>query len=281
MSVKFSWEACVPKRPPRLQKSPDASGTIQVETEAGCCSTVTSTNHTNWRGSRHSFLICSLVTTTKLRTLPTLSLANSAIGMPSTGNAVCAPQRPHVEPPDLRIEQVRLGGLLGTIQELLAVDDLQDAALVGAVGEVDAVALRTGGDRAVQPGWRTPGGAGLLTQQPKVADLDGLGRVAEVVDLGHAVDAPARHTRHQISDARVAFPPVLVRALEAAKAGDELRLGGIGHIPNLVCGVGEGAQHIDGVGIALRQGLAVADAHHLRPALFRQALVAGKVDQVF
>ena len=87
----FSFEEWVPKRPPRLQKSPDASGTIQVATDTGRFSTVTSTNQTNCRGSSHSFLICSSVMTTKLRTLPILSLANSAIGMSSTGKVVWAP----------------------------------------------------------------------------------------------------------------------------------------------------------------------------------------------
>ena len=152
------------------------------------------------------------------RVLPSLSLANSAIGICSIGNVVCAPfQRRHHQPADLRIAQVLGRRLLRALQQLLAVDDLHDAALVGAVAEVDAVALRPGRDRPVQVGRHRAGRARLLADQAEVADLHRLGRIAEVVDLRHAracASPSAPETR--IGDAGVAFPPVLVRVLQPA-----------------------------------------------------------------
>ena len=56
--------------------------------------------------------------------------------------------------------------------------------------------------------------------------------------------------------------------------------GGIGGIPDLVRGVAERAQHVDGVRIALRQALTVAHAHHLRAAVLGQPLIARDVKQV-
>ncbi len=46
-----------------------------------------------------------------------------------------------------------------------------------------------------------------------------MGGIAEVVDLGHALDAPARRAADEIGDAGVAFPPVLV----GVDAGRRLR----------------------------------------------------------
>ena len=45
--------------------------------------------------------------------------------------------------------------------------------------------------------------------------------------------------------------------------------------------VAEHAQHVDRVGIALRQRLAVAHAHHLGAALLAQAFVARNVSEIF
>ena len=56
----------------------------------------------------------------------------------------------------------------------------------------------------------------------KVADLDRVRRVREVVDLGHARHPP---TRHAGDDAGVAFPPALMRSFQAFDdAGDQLRM---------------------------------------------------------
>ena len=63
--------------------------------------------------------------------------------------------------------------------------------------------------------------------------------------------------------------------------GDQHRIGGIGDVPDLMPCAAERAQHVDRVGIALRQGLAVADAHHLRAAGFVFAFLAGNVMQIF
>ena len=52
---------------------------------------VTSANHTICRGSWHSLRICSSTIMTKSRVLPSLSLANSATGICSSGTVVCAP----------------------------------------------------------------------------------------------------------------------------------------------------------------------------------------------
>src|SRR4030065_184468 len=100
-----SCEECAPNRPPRVQKFPLASGTVQFDTTIGCFSMVESTNHTIWGAS----------------------------------------------PPSSR-----------HLQELLAVDNLEDAAAVGAVGEINAVALRPGRDHAVDGDRNGAGCAGLL-----------------------------------------------------------------------------------------------------------------------
>src|SRR5207237_6097858 len=87
----LSLEECEPNRPPRWQKEPLASGTVKLEIIIGRFSTVTSANHTICRGSLHSFRIASSTIMTMSRLLPSLSLANSAIGMFGIGNVVWAP----------------------------------------------------------------------------------------------------------------------------------------------------------------------------------------------
>ena len=106
-----------------------------------------------------------------------------------------------IEPAHLRIEQVLVGRLLGAVQELLAVDDLQHPVLVRAVAEIDAVALGAGGDGAVQIGRRLPGRSRLLPGQPEIADEHRLRGVGEVVHLGHAPHAPAFDPGDQVGDA--------------------------------------------------------------------------------
>src|SRR5471032_3698445 len=87
----FSFDECDPKRPPREQKLPLASGTVQLETLKGWASDVMSAIHTIWRASVHSFTSDSSTITAKSRFDPTLSFANSATSTPSTGNVVWAP----------------------------------------------------------------------------------------------------------------------------------------------------------------------------------------------
>src|SRR5437764_765013 len=87
----FSFDECEPKRPPREQKLPLASGTVQLATLNGCFSDVISAIHTIWRASVHSFTRDSSTITAKSRFEPTLSFENSATGTPRTGKVVCAP----------------------------------------------------------------------------------------------------------------------------------------------------------------------------------------------
>jgi hypothetical protein len=49
----LSFEECEPKRPPRWQKFPLASGTEKFDTTIGLDSIVTSTKNTSWRASWH------------------------------------------------------------------------------------------------------------------------------------------------------------------------------------------------------------------------------------
>src|SRR5262245_51514120 len=132
-------------------------------------------------------------------------------------------ERRHVEPADLRIAQVLDGRLLRAIQELSTVEDLKDAAVERTVSDVEPIALHAGRDWTVQVRRHRAGCAGLMARQPEIADLHRLRWIGEVVDLEHAVPAPARHARHEESNASVAFPPALVRILVvAADTGDEL-----------------------------------------------------------
>src|SRR6202012_1831670 len=87
----LSFDECEPKRPPRSQKLPLASGTVQLEIIIGRVSVVTSANHTICRGPFHSFGVASSQGQTMSRLLASLSFANSAIGMSFIGNVVCAP----------------------------------------------------------------------------------------------------------------------------------------------------------------------------------------------
>src|SRR6202023_567194 len=122
--------------------------------------------------------------------------------------------RRHFETPDLRIAKIVRRRLLRTIQQFFAVYDLQDAALVGAITEIDPIALWPGRDATVQLGRNRAGRARFLPRQAEVADLDRFCRVAEVIDLGHPAYAPTLRARNEERDAGVAFPPVFVGVLE-------------------------------------------------------------------
>src|SRR2546425_4172397 len=78
----FSLEECEPKRPPRLQKLPLASGTLKVDTPTGSFSSVTSTMNAICRGSRHSFTSDSFTTTTKSRRVPPLVFPDTPHSIP-------------------------------------------------------------------------------------------------------------------------------------------------------------------------------------------------------
>src|SRR5262249_16592251 len=85
-------------------------------------------------------------------------------------NRVRAVEGQHVDLTDNRIAQILRRRFLRTVQKLFAVDDLQHAALVGAVAEIHAIALRAGRDRPMQLGRHRTGGTGLLSNQAERAD---------------------------------------------------------------------------------------------------------------
>src|SRR5712692_10424913 len=108
-----------------------------------------------------------------------------------------------------------------------------------------------------------------------------MGRIAEIVNLGHAPRAPIRRARDQKGDPGIAFPPALVRVLELIDDDrDAGRLLRRGHVPDFMRGVAESAKEINFAGIRLGQRLAVADAHHLRAATFALTLLAGYVREI-
>ena len=187
----------------------------------------------------------------------------------------------HRQPRDFRIAKIVRRRLLRPVDQLVAVDDLQEAALVGAVAEIDAVALRAERDRPVQFGRHRAGRARLLAGQAEIPDLDGMRGIGEVVDLRHAAGAPVRRAGDQEGDAGVAFPPALVGVLQAADPRDQHGIGGIGDVPDLMRLAAEGAQHVDRVAVALGQRLAVADPHHLRAAALVFSGLPGNVVQIF
>src|SRR6202021_3013549 len=96
----LSLEECEPNRPPRSQNEPLASGTVKREIIIGRGSVVTSANHTICRGSPHSLRIASSTIITMSRVLPSLSLANSAIGIPGIGKGGGAPLGGDVDTPE-------------------------------------------------------------------------------------------------------------------------------------------------------------------------------------
>ncbi len=194
---------------------------------------------------------------------------------------VRAELRREIEARDLRIDEVPGRGLLRTVQELFAVDDLQHALAVRPIGEIDAVAPGTRGDGAVQGARHGPARAGLVPGQPEIADEDGFRRIGEIVDLWVAPHAPALDARDEKRDAGIALPPALVRALELADDGrEDRRLRRVGHVPDLVRGVAVVAQQIDLALVAPGQLGAVAHAHHLRAARLVLPRLAGNVGEV-
>src|SRR5262249_11018643 len=135
----------------------------------------------------------------------------------------------HVELTDDRIAQVLRRRLLGTVQKLFAVDDLQRAAFVGAVAELHAFARRAGRNRPVHLGRHRAGGSGLLSNQAEVTDMNRRRWIAEVEDLGHALYPPAFDAGHEISDASVAFPPALMGVLQPFDDLGHMRCGRANH----------------------------------------------------
>ena len=125
------------------------------------------------------------------------------------------------------------------------------------------------------------GRAGLLAVEAEIANFDGMCRIAEVVNLGHAGRPASPARRRPESDAGIAFPPALVGVgVIAADAGDEDGMCRIGDVPNFMRRGAEGAQQIHGARIAVGQVLAVAHARHLRAATLRAAFGAGNMCEI-
>src|SRR5438093_1569262 len=75
---------------------------------------------------------------------------------------------------------------------MLSGEDLQQPSLVGAIADIDPVALRPARDRTVQFGRHRTFRAGLLAHQAEIADEFGMRGIAQVIDLHHAPRPPAR-----------------------------------------------------------------------------------------
>ena len=158
----------------------------------GFVSSVMSKIRTICRISWHSFGVVSPMTAMKSFTLPVFCLANSGSCICSSGKAVCAPTSSGKSSlRNDRIPQVFLGRLLGSVQQLFAIDNFHDAIARIAVSEVDAIAFRSGGNGAVQALRRGSVRAGLLPGRPKLRMKHRLGGIAQIVDLRHARRAPA------------------------------------------------------------------------------------------
>src|ERR1700730_16739284 len=225
----FSLDECVPKRPPRAQKLPLASGTVQLATPIGRASLVISAIQSICRASVHSFTSDSSTMATKSRALPSLSRANSPMFIFSSGKAVCAPTLDGIVSRPTS-GNCRLAGGGSTEAEARDVHShthgnprppthtVSEPSLVGAVAEVHSVCRRACRDRAVQLNGCLAGGAGLLAGEAEVANKTRRSRITQIIDLRHAPRSPALDTGHEVGDPGITLPPALVRALERPDA---------------------------------------------------------------
>ena len=127
--------------------------------------------------------------------------------------------------------------------------------------------------------------ARLLSVKSPVAEIDRVGRIAEIEDkdvvarppsIRCVIAAPA----DDVGDSRIAFPPAFASRLEPREHPFALRLPGCRrrrcappqgcsgcHVPDLVRGLGVGPQHVN-LAILDRQCVAVTNAHHLGAARY-------------
>ena len=90
-------------------------------------------------------------------------------------------------------------------------------------------------------------GVRLRSEQPEIADVDGLRGIAQIVNLEMVPTCPpfVPSVGHEIRNPGVAFPPALMRPIEAGDDGDELcRLRRIGDVVNLVRAITKRPQQI-------------------------------------
>src|SRR6185503_8727174 len=110
-------------------------------------------------------------------------------------------------------------------QQLLAIDDRDHAVVAGAVSDVDAILPGASRNGAVNSlAFLRGARAGLRADHTEIADVDRLGRIAQVIDLQVVAAVPSlvALVRDQIRDAGVALPPVLVSPAEAVDDRDHL-----------------------------------------------------------
>src|SRR5206468_2632983 len=119
-------------------------------------------------------------------------------------------ERRHVEARNFGILQIFRTRLLRSVDQLLPVDDLQDAAFVGAVAEIDAIAGRPSRDRAMQFGRYGTDRTGLLACQSEITNFDGVRGIAQIIDLRHAARAPARRAGDKKRYSGIALPPAFM-----------------------------------------------------------------------
>src|SRR5260370_184422 len=157
----LSLEECAPNRPPRWQKLPGTSGAVQFDTIIGRFSIETSANHTICRASRHSFRIASSTLMTISRLAPSLSRANSAIGMPSMGQAVVGGGE---------------GGVVG-------VEGVGGVGEGGGVRHAPGAPVGCAGDQEGDAGVAFPPVLVCVLQPVQPRDQPGIGRVGDIPDL--------------------------------------------------------------------------------------------------
>jgi len=151
------------------------------------------------------------------------------------------------------------------VDELVAIDDLHNPILVGAVAEINPVAVRAERNHAVELFRNGPARTGLLAGQAEVANFDRVRRIAHVIDFRHAIDAPARHTRDEVGDPAVAFPKAFMGIVELAVTLPNQRwFGGIRDVVDLMAFAAEYAEQIGLVGVAFGQRAAVARVSSVR-----------------
>src|SRR5499427_6376933 len=132
----------------------------------------------------------------------------------------------------------------------------------------------------------------LLSVKSPVAEIDRVGRIAEIEDEDMIAEPPSVRRviaapADDVGYSRIAFPPALVcsgknprstglRSNHWVAAGNGAHTCGIAcvcHVPDLVRGIGVGAQHVN-LAIVDWQCVAIANAHHLGttryPVRYRQ-----------
>src|SRR5215469_5216282 len=130
------------------------------------------------------------------------------------------------------------------MQELVMIDNLENTACACTIAEVHAIAEP---DWSMQRRWHgLTGRAGLLPYHAVITDIPGMGGIGEIKDF-HAPAAPALVfvVCDDVSNARVALPPVLVGGRESREhSTDERRMARVRHIQNLVRLIANRAQQI-------------------------------------